>query len=380
VADSGIEVGDGPARGVRLHVEPGDFARRRASGGPRSHDASDGAGRVRAPPFLGQVTLDGSVQTRLLGWPVEEPLGGATFSPDGKRIAFEVYGGGSNTRYSEATIYTMDADGTNVERLTSGFDPAFSADGHEIAFSRQEAATGSPPNFGIYSVGVGGEDEKRIGPGSDPDFSPDGEQIAFEGRAPADDPDFCDPSPTLSVMNSNGSGVRHLRTGFSCEDGAYESFGSPSFSPNGRKIIFALYNGGGGIRPFEYISVMNVDGSNEFSAWNSRYDFDPGLGEVDWGPRQADSDAARCGGLRATIVGTPLSDLITGTRRPDVVQAGGGDDSILGRHRADRICGSAGDDTARGGKGSDRLLGGRGRDACVGGAGRDRLIGCEPKG
>ena len=330
-----------------------------------------GAGGYEQEQFLGQITVDGSVQTRLLNWPVEEPLGGATFSPDGRRIAFEIYGSDQATRYSGARIYLMDADGTNVELLTRGFDPAFSPAGSEIAFSRQEGDTGSPPNFGIYSVGVAGEDERRIGPGSDPDFSPDGEQIAFEGRVPAEDSDFCNPSPTLSVMKSDGSGVRHLRTGYSCDDGSYRSFGSPSFSPNGRKIIFSLYDGGGGIRPFQYVTVMNVDGSNEVPAWNSRYDFDPGLGEVDWGPKPKVSDAGRCGGRPATIDGTRLDDLIRGTRGSDVILARGGDDVIDGRGGPDVICAGGGDDRAIGGVGRDRLYGGKGLDRCAGGDGDD---------
>jgi RTX calcium-binding nonapeptide repeat (4 copies) len=83
----------------------------------------------------------------------------------------------------------------------------------------------------------------------------------------------------------------------------------------------------------------------------------------------------KCGGKRATIVGTAKRDRIRGTKRPDVIAALGGNDLIRGLAGNDIICGGAGKDKLIGGKGRDILLGGKGRDILLGGKGRDILLG-----
>lgn len=126
------------------------------------------------------------------------------------------------------------------------------------------------------------------------------------------------------------------------------------------------------------------------------------------GPKQG----AKCGGLTATLVGTPGPDLLKGTPRRDVivagrgndriftdggrdvicagagrdrVKAGGRSDKVFGGRGADRLLGMGGGDTLRGGagpdllkggRGSDRLFGGRGNDRCFGGPGRDLFRSC----
>jgi uncharacterized delta-60 repeat protein len=73
--------------------------------------------------------------------------------------------------------------------------------------------------------------------------------------------------------------------------------------------------------------------------------------------------APRCGGRRATIVGTGKRNVLRGTRKRDVIAGRGGNDVIRGLRGNDVICG---------GPGRDRLIGGGGRDRCLGGPGRDR--------
>jgi uncharacterized delta-60 repeat protein len=85
----------------------------------------------------------------------------------------------------------------------------------------------------------------------------------------------------------------------------------------------------------------------------------------------------RCGGRRATIVGTARRDTLRGTRRADVIVALGGNDTVLARGGNDVVCGGAGSDRLNGGPGRDVLTGGAGRDRCIGAAGRDRAAGCE---
>lgn len=123
--------------------------------------------------------------------------------------------------------------------------------------------------------------------------------------------------------------------------------------------------------------------------------------------------ASTCRGVPATIVGTPGSDRLFGTGRPDVIAAlGGGDavfaeggrdlvcagggndrvlagsaadrvfggtgaDRLLGRGGPDLLAGNPGRDVLKGNAGGDRLRGGSGFDRCLGGAGFDRVRSCE---
>ncbi|MFT7474790.1 MAG: hypothetical protein ACI81L_001722 [Verrucomicrobiales bacterium] len=101
-----------------------------------------------------------------------------------------------------------------------------------------------------------------------------------------------------------------------------------------------------------------------------------------------------CGGLEATIVGTPGDDDLVGTGGPDVIAGLQGDDVIDGRGGDDVICGGIGDDRLLGGQGFDVLYGAHGNDVLIaahgasladrtdhaggrifGGAGNDIIIG-----
>ena len=89
-----------------------------------------------------------------------------------------------------------------------------------------------------------------------------------------------------------------------------------------------------------------------------------------------------CDGKPATIVSN--APKILGTKAPDVIVAGPGDNTIYGMGGDDTICGGEGDDTLYGGRGNDTLFGEggddtlygeRGSDELDGGAGEDRLFG-----
>lgn len=79
------------------------------------------------------------------------------FSPDGTRIAFS----SDRDGYRESEIYVMDADGSNLRRLTfsAGWDgsPAWSPEGERIYFYSRRAA-----GPGIYAMKADGTGEERI--------------------------------------------------------------------------------------------------------------------------------------------------------------------------------------------------------------------------
>lgn len=89
-----------------------------------------------------------------------------------------------------------------------------------------------------------------------------------------------------------------------------------------------------------------------------------------------------CDGKVATIVSN--APTIIGTKAPDVIVAGPGDNVIRGEDGDDTICGGEGEDTIYGGRGddaafgeggNDTLYGERGSDGLDGGSGEDRLYG-----
>ncbi|HZJ51125.1 MAG TPA: calcium-binding protein [Actinomycetota bacterium] len=97
---------------------------------------------------------------------------------------------------------------------------------------------------------------------------------------------------------------------------------------------------------------------------------------------QATEKTYFCFGHRATIVGTPGSDLIYGTTGADVIHGRGSSDLIHGRNGNDIICGGRGGDQhairPENHDGHYGLIGGNGNDIVRGGAGDDSIQGGDP--
>jgi dipeptidyl aminopeptidase/acylaminoacyl peptidase len=199
------------------------------------------------------------------------------WSPDGTRIAFP------SRRDGNFEIYLINADGTNLQRLThtpSHEDfPAWSPDGTRILFSRVEG------NDGAYVMKADGSGEKKLLDFRilEPAWSPDGTQIAFG----SDHEGF----RAIYLMDAEGGNLRKLsntRAGENC----------PTWSPDGSRIAFASWRDGDG-----EIYVMDLDGSNlqkltdnrfeeEFPAWQ------PGSSPLDSRGGSAESSTVSYGGPR----------------------------------------------------------------------------------
>lgn len=103
--------------------------------------------------------------------------GEPAWSPGGERIAFHSNRDGDGV----FDLYLMDADGTNVERLTeNAFSPAWSPDGATIAFGR-EPLDGGDRNLWTIDVESGSEQSIARGDAWDdePAWSADGTRILF---------------------------------------------------------------------------------------------------------------------------------------------------------------------------------------------------------
>ncbi len=159
-----------------------------------------------------------------------------SWSPDGSRLAVAL------SRDGLTQSYLVNADGTNLHRLTntSGIDtePQFSADGQSIYFTSDRS--GGPQ---IYKMSVNGGEAQRVtfkgAYNISPRVSPDGKTLAYISRREG--------SFQLYVMDlANGQELR-------LSDTAKDE--SPSFSPNGKYIMYATESGRRGS-----LAVVSVDG------------------------------------------------------------------------------------------------------------------------
>lgn len=319
------------------------------------------------------------------------------WSPDGRQIAF------SSTRDNPSgDIYLMNADGTNVRRLTfsgGASAPNWHPDGSQIVY--QKVVPGL--SFEVFKIFVDGTGETDISnnPAEDslPAWSPDGTKIAFSSRQ-------VDPAADVMVMNPDGSGVVDITNNPGVEDSW------PSWSPDGTMIAFhSRRDDPAG----EEIYRMNADGSNVvrltfntgpvqgsfdiFPAWspdgsrilwNSGRD-GTGFGEVYTMNATNGSDVRRITNNpgvdqrcdwqplctiygRGDIAGTAGNDIICGSDGPDRISGGGGNDRILGLGGNDQMSGGDGNDMLFGGFGNDSLSPGPGVDFLSGGPGDDRIV------
>ena len=196
-----------------------------------SGDLSSFPGRIAFDNFddVWTIDADGTDLTRLTDAPY--PEFDPSWSPDGTEIAFR------SERNGEPAIWIMNADGTHQRRLTDGLSPAWSPDGSMIAYSWIEGLTV------IRRDGTG----RHVLPGTEggeyPSWSPDGSRIAFNSNLTGEH--------VMYIAQADGSKVvdlSHVGEGWQVD-----------WSPDGRWILFTSHRD----HPDNYtdIYVMRPDGS-----------------------------------------------------------------------------------------------------------------------
>ena len=157
-------------------------------------------------------------------------------SPDGKKVLYTVRPKLDDFK-SPAEIWQMNLDGSDPVRLVSGRSmgvPAWSPDGKRFMFIQWGGVSKDSQlflyDFATKTVSPFAPDLKNP---ADPEYSYDGRWITFKMPV-AGDRDF---QPSIYVMNTDGSGVWRLTSGYSDHD--------PVFSRDNRKIYFERYFGPG---------------------------------------------------------------------------------------------------------------------------------------
>jgi TolB protein len=174
----------------------------------------------------------------------------ATVSPDGKKIVF------TSVRDGDLELYSMNVDGTGVQRLTHrvGYDGGafFSPDGRKIVYRGSYPADEKaeahykallaenlvePRQLDLYVMNADGSNPVRVtnnhAANFCPFFHPDGKRIIFASNVG-------DPKGRnfdLYIVNLDGTGMEQITFN--------ETFdGFPMFSPDGKRLVFASNRNG----------------------------------------------------------------------------------------------------------------------------------------
>lgn len=212
--------------------------------------------------------------------PTLETFCGGAWSPDGERLACEVFGVDDPSRNG---IYSIRAsDGGDLSRITTnrGGDDIpgdYSPEGDRLVFVR----SAEDGEVGVFVTNVDRSGVRRISPpwvvvddlfaGS---WSPIDDRILFVAR------DTQDHHKAIWVVNADGSSPHRVRIARGCGRPLSDpdSFGcySPGWSPDGRRIVFTRSSPDASE---ENIWIVNADGSGLVQLTNGGLD-----DRADWGP------------------------------------------------------------------------------------------------
>ena len=166
-----------------------------------------------------------------------------TYSPDGKKIAFErAFGPVVNENPARVAIFSMNSDGSHLTQLTgqstatstADSQPQWSPDGKKIAFVRTNT-TAKPKNMGAIEIMTAdGSNIRRITPfaidATDHHWSPNGKRLLFSTYAHP----VQFKSANLFTMRPDGT----HRTALTHYSGGTQQAFADDWSPDGKQVLF----------------------------------------------------------------------------------------------------------------------------------------------
>lgn len=235
--------------------------------GPTVHTASD------PYPVTGRIVLSSNRAGNFDLYIMTLASGGETFkalaknaatekmpawSPDGSQVAFV------SSRSGRDQLYVVDADGTDLRRLTFGTladqRPTWSPDGTKLAFQR-----GQGTQWALWRVNLDGSGLSRLTPAAGdtrrPSWSPDGSRLACQRWIAKDaNYDIC------TVSAADGGSLKRLTN-----DPAPD--GDPAYSRDGQWLAFTSKRGNTG--GAASVWLMKADGSGEVRVTSGYNDLFP---------------------------------------------------------------------------------------------------------
>jgi Tol biopolymer transport system component len=209
------------------------------------------------------------------------------WSPDGQQIAFtrneDV---GEYTTFSEDDVFVMGADGDNPHQLTPERDgrhagqPTWSPDGGQIAYIQGPGVpTGQPSRPGsLFVMDADGGNVRRLTRGDadvDPAWSRDGKEIAYGHCFGIESPTLC--TLDLFVMDvATGASRQLTRTPFFYEAGY-------TWSPDSSRIAFTRWTPPADVNPLASIYTINRGGTGE-TLVHEHLNYVSGLYSLAWSP------------------------------------------------------------------------------------------------
>lgn len=259
------------------------------------------------------INADGTELTRLTD--NQSYDGEPAWSPDGQQIAFvsnRDFDPSGAERWKRA-LFVMDADGSNVTRLTSSAgalqNPTWSPDGSRIAYD----------NGDIWEVSIGGGAPQLLfsTPGLDmqPAWSKDGTRLAI-----VSDWNAYDFVLDIFLINDDGSGFSAV-TGNIFDQ---QDYLEPAWSPDGNRIAVGVTERLGAYAYNTSIGVMDGNGSNLTLLPGTEGTSATGasVGWPSWSPdgtmlAYTDCDDGRCDIRWIKADGSEYGDIVSNATHPD---------------------------------------------------------------